>query len=182
VKKRKKQKAKRKRRAPYWYEPPAANIPMHPDYKGPPTGFENDTFWDHLTWLDDDHRRDAALRAVVQADTTGDRRWVNDFLKSKRVISDFGRAVIDDYKARNLKGKSGPKQNPMYAFSRQDAVRTLAVERAKYLMRAKGYSREKAFEKAAQEQGVDLITLHSFDQKRLGSSRRMAARRKAARK
>lgn len=175
-----KQARKKRARKPYWFEPPSASLRLKPPYTGQPTGFENDTFWDYETWLTEEQRRDPALHAVVQADAMGNPRPINQLLNSGKPISDYGRGLIADHRARLRKGKRGPKPTPAYALSLQDAVRMQAIERARYLMREEGLSKNAAFEKAASERGIDLEKLHNFDGGKIGSSRRMKKRRNTA--
>ena len=170
---------KRKGRKAEWYEPASLKpVKLDDRYIGQPTGFETDDILDYAFWLDEEQRRSPALRAIIEAEATGDDRSVAELLRSGAVLSAWDQSLLRDHAARNKAGKPGRKAIPAYARSEKEAGRLLALARAKHLQGA-GLSRDQAFKNAAKEFGIRSETLHNFALGKIGSARRMKKRRSA---
>jgi hypothetical protein len=147
-----------------------------------PTGFENLKLRDFAFWLTDPQQDDPALRAVEEADRTGNPQSIIDFLRSGQELTRWGGELIADYMDRNRKGKSGPKQTPVYARTLSETMLLLADEQLRYEIKESGTSLEDAAAVIAPLFQMSIEKLLLYHNQRLGSVRRLRTKRHTATK
>ena len=119
-----------------------------------------------------------ALKAVEQADRTGDYAAVHQLLLSDATLTAFGRKLLADWVERRCSGRTGPKSTPIYAVPLSETTLLLANEDLKHEITENNMSVEAAAKVVALRHGLASKTLLDYHHDRLGFVRRARAKRR----